>query len=250
MKILVTGGDARMDFAARALQREGYTVVRQGEIGQVDALVLPVRGTAFSKEQLLQAHDRGCRIIGGMLPITGERCFDYLQNEAFLYENAHVTAEGAVILLGSLLEGTLFDCDVGVIGMGRIAECLCMLLRGMGARVTVYARRHEVLARARALGAQGVCIRGTLPTDAAMHTALLNTVPSPVLDREVLEHAAPGLFYLELASMPGGVDVQLAERYGIRVVNGQGIPGKYAPRAAGELIAAYASAVLKGGSAT
>lgn len=243
MQIYVLGEDRRMDDAAAALQRAGYEVSREGLPDGGEVIVLPVRG-GMSREQLRDAMDRGCRIIGGMLPVHGRRCFDYMQDEAFLFENARITAEGAAVMLGTQLDGTLYGCDVGIVGMGRIAECLCMILRGMGARVTVYARRPEVLCRARAMGADAVCFSGALPDGVVGHDALLNTVPSVLLNESILKKAAPGLLYLELASPPGGIDRAAAERCGVRYINGQGIPGKYAPRAAGELIAAYVISAL------
>ncbi len=244
MRICVLGKDRRMDYAATALQIAGYDVTRKGLPAAGDAVVLPVRGGDLTEEQLQDATGQGCYIIGGMLSVRGERCFDYMKDEAFLYENARITAEGAAILLGTHLDGTLYGCDVGVIGMGRIAECLCMILGALGARVTVYARRPEVLARARAMGAKSVCFSGRLPAEAVEHSALINTVPSVLLDGAVLGQATSGLVYLELASAPGGIDRQQAERCGVRYINGQGLPGKYAPRAAGELIATYVKATL------
>ena len=246
MKIRVLGGDGRMDYAALCLQRAGHEVIREGLPEDGEAIVLPVR-TVLTEQQLRAAIDRGCYIIGGRLPVHGERFFDYMQDEAFLYENARITAEGAAVLLGTHLEGTVYGCDVGIVGMGRIAECLCMILHGMGARVTVYARRPEVLCRARAMGADTVCFSGKLPDEAVFHDALLNTVPTVLLDGRLLDKAVPGLLYLELASPPGGIDREAAERCGVHYVNGQGIPGKYAPHAAGELIAAYVDATLERG---
>lgn len=248
MRIYVLGEDRRMDYAAAALRKTGCEVSREGLPAASDVMVLPVRGGNVSEEQLQAAAERGCTIIGGMLSVRGERCFDYMKDEAFLYENARITAEGAAILLGTHLDGTLYGCDVGIVGMGRIAECLCMILGALGARVTVYARRPEVLARARAMGAESVCFSGKLPAEAVRHAVLINTVPSILLDGAVLGQATSGLVYLELASAPGGIDRGVAERCGVRYINGQGLPGKYAPRAAGELIAAYVQATLGRGT--
>lgn len=227
-EICIVGGDARVEFAVQALEKAGYQAKRI---------------------TLGQAQDRaeeGCVIVGGDLPesLGG---FDYLKDEAFLYDNARITAEGAVVLLGESTRGTLLGMDVAVIGMGRIAECLCPLLRAVGASVTVYARRPEALARARALGAQTVCFSDALPACAAQHDAVCNTVPHVLFGRELLASASQDAILLELASAPGGFDLNAIGQLGLTHVNGQGLPGKYAPRAAGELIARYVMERLKGG---
>lgn len=244
MRIYVAGGDARMDYAAKRLQEAGYEVTRKEP--ECEALVLSVRCSDADRMQVQEAHRRSAYVIGGMLPVCGERCFDYMKDEAFLYENARITAEGAIMLLGAGLAGTLYDADVAIIGMGRIAECLCRMLCALGVRTTVYARRPEVLARALALGAAAVCFSGALPHEIAGHDAVCNTVPHVLFDDALLSELGQNTLLLELASAPGGYDLAAVERYGLHYVNGQGIPGKYAPRAAGELIANYTVKVLKG----
>ena len=254
-EICIVGGDARMEFAARALEQAGYAVTRTDQTlpHKLHALLLPVRstadgvyvtGTRVALAEVTACAGLGSVIFGGGLPdaLGGH---DYMQDEAFLYDNARITAEGAVMLLGASMRGTVYGMDVAVIGMGRIAECLCPLLRALGARVTVYARRPEALSRARAMGAQAVRFCGTLPASATGHDAICNTVPHVLYDRALLASARRDILLLELASAPGGFDMDAVNEYGLTYVNGQGLPGKYAPRAAGELIAKYVIEVLK-----
>ncbi len=255
-EICIVGGDARMDYAARALQDVGYAVTRTNDAlprGQ-SAILLPVKstadgthvfGTGVTLAEVAACASQGSVIIGGGLPeaLGG---FDYMKNEAFLYDNARLTAEGALVLLGSSTDGELFGTDVAVIGMGRIAECLCPLLRAVGARVTVYARRPEVLSRARAMGAQAVRFSGALPASAAQHQIVCNTVPHVLYESALLSLVRRDVLLMELASAPGGFDMGAVRELGLQYVNGQGLPGKYAPRAAGELIADYVIQVLKG----
>ena len=256
-RICLVGGDARMDYAAFALQSMGYETVRAQEAlpKNMDALVLPVRyssdgqhiaGTDIAIAKISDALNPGGSVIGGMLPESWSDCFDYMKDEAFLYENARITAEGAIMLLGRATSGTLYGSDVGVIGMGRISEHLCMMLAAMGAHVTVYARRPEALARARALGARAVRLSGALPDSACAHDMLCNTVPHVLMGADQSALIPVKTVLLELASAPGGFDMKAVKERGICYVDGQGIPGKYAPRAAGELIACYVASVVKG----
>ena len=226
-EICIVGGDDRVEYAVQALRDAGYDAKR------------------VTLAQASECARQGSILVGGNLPLELGG-YDYLKDEAFLYENARITAEGAVVLLGAHTEGTVFSMDVAVIGMGRIAECLCPLLRALGARVTVYARRPEVLARARALGAQTVRFLEALPASAVQHQAICNTVPHVLYGRELLASARRDVLLLELASAPGGFDARAVRELGLRYVNGQGLPGKYAPRAAGELIADYAIGIWKG----
>ncbi len=226
-EICIVGTDARAEYAVQALQDAGYPA----------ALVT----LADAKRHAAQ----GSMVVGGGLPDTLGG-LDYLKNEAYLYDNARITAEGALMLLGTSTRGTVCGMDVAVIGMGRIAECLCPLLRALGAHVTVYARRPEVLARARAMGAETVLFSGSLPAHAVQHDAICNTVPHVLYNGELLAAAPRNVLLLELASVPGGFDMDAVRALGLTYVNGQGLPGKYAPRAAGKLIADYVIDTLRG----
>lgn len=225
-EICLVGGDARADFAVQALRDAGYRATR-----------IPL------DEAAVYAAQGGMIVGGGLQESLGG--FDYFKNEAFLYDNARITAEGAVMLLGKSTSGTVFGMDVAVIGMGRIAECLCPLLRALGARVSVYARRDEALARARALGVETVRFSGTLPACAMQHDAICNTVPHVLYHRELLAGAMRDVLLMELASAPGGFDMNAVRELGLTYVNGQGLPGKYAPRAAGKLIADFVIDALR-----
>ena len=226
-EICIVGTDARADYAVQALQDAGYPATR------------------ITLADITRHAARGSIIVGGGLPDTLGG-FDYLKNEAYLYDNARITAEGAVMLLGASTCGTVCGMDVAVIGMGRIAECLCPLLCALGAHVTVYARKPEALSRARAMGAQTVRFSGVLPARAVQHNAICNTVPHVLYNGELLAAAPRDILLLELASVPGGFDMDAVTEFGLHYVNGQGLPGKYAPCAAGKLIADYVIDTLKG----
>lgn len=71
---------------------------------------------------------------------------------------------------------------------------------------------------------------------------VFNTVPAPVLPEELLRRLPPEALVVELASAPGGCDAAVAEAMGLRYRNAPGLPGKAAPRTAGE----YLGQVIRG----
>lgn len=254
MQICVLGGDVRMDHAAAALQKRGYCVTRTLENKSGEVLLLPIRystdGLHVSGTQvtLTDAVQKRRLILGGLPPVQAPhaRVLDYTAREWLLQENARLTAEGAVVLLAGHTDRALYGADVGVLGMGRIATHLCRLLIALGAGVTVYARKPTALQEVAKMGARAVSSAEGLPVAAVRsHDALLNTVPARLLGATVLSHSRPGMLYLELASAPGAVEREAAERAGIRYIDGQGLPGKYAPCSAGELIATCVAEHLK-----
>ena len=163
-------------------------------------------------------------VIGGNLkrPELAEyETLDLLEDPWYLARNASITAHCALELALAKLPITLEKCPVLIVGWGRIGKCLAKLLHGLGACVTVAARKESRRVMIDALGYQSCAIKD-IRTE--KYRLIINTVPAMVLP------AAPGTaLKMDLASVPGigGKDVMQA----------RGLPGKLAPESSGTLIA-------------
>ena len=65
---------------------------------------------------------------------------------------------------------------------------------------------------------------------------LFNTIPSPILTREVLEKIPSGALIIELASAPGGVDPAAARVCRQKILRAPSLPGRVAPYTAGKIL--------------
>ena len=174
--------------------------------------------------QVLSQLPKSVTVIGGNLnrpELTNYEVLDLLEDPWYLARNANITAHCALELALAKLPVTLEKCPVLVIGWGRIGKCMAKLLRGLGACVTVAARKESRRVMIDALGYKSCPIEAIATKD---HRLIINTVPAMVLP------SAPGTaLKLDLASVPGigGKDVLWA----------RGLPGLLAPESSGELIA-------------
>lgn len=177
----------------------------------------------------------------------GKQLFDFFENEEFQQKNALPTAEGAVSILMRELPCTVRDLPVAVTGYGRVSKALVRLLLGMGARVTVGARKERDLLAARALGCRTVRLtdQGAVDLLAKGQAAVLNTVPHWLFTDAVLKNMEDRPLMIDLASAPGGIDGGAAAARGIRVIWALSLPGKYAPATAGEIIGDTVLAYLR-----
>ena len=144
------------------------------------------------------------------------------------------SAEAAIALSVTEAPFVLDGCPVAIVGFGRIAGELLPRLLAFGARVTVFARSEEALARARSGGAETVRLTGDgllLPPDTRI---LFNTAPAPLLDAAALTPLAPDCLILDLAG--GALDTHAADAKGIRHPNALGLPGRFSPESAGRAV--------------
>ncbi len=191
----------------------------------------------------------GCRaILGGMLPadviasaeLKGICAVDYYKDEALQRKNALPSAEGALMIAMENTEKVIKGMSTVVCGYGRIGSCLSNILYGMGANVTVMARRDEILCEAALNGYKSVRIKQDEPSEMISCLekcdVIFNTVPHVIFSRRIIEKLKHKPLYIEIASSPGGIDTLVARELGIQTVFAPSLPGKYAPISAGEYI--------------
>ncbi len=165
----------------------------------------------------------------------GIACIDYYNREELVVKNAVPTAEGAVEIAISEMPITLSGSNALVVGFGRIGKVMARILTQLGAKVTVSARSLSDLAWIECLGYKAV--KTSQITDTAdQYDVIFNTVPSMVLGEEELSKIDENTLIIDLASVPGGVDLEVAKSLNRRVIWALSLPGKTAPITAGRII--------------
>lgn len=273
LNLWVAGGDMRQAKLAELLAADGHTVhayalERLGALDGVemeeslegaalaDCVVLPLpaagegsllnaplSGRKHPLALVLDALRPGQVICAGMVgPQTaalaadrGLTLHDYFAREELAVANAVPTAEGAVQIALEQMPITLHGSRVLVIGFGRVGRAAAQRMAALGARVTVAARRYESLAWAQAIG-YGAEKTGQLAGWLCGYDLVVNTVPALVLGEAELADLKPDCLVLDLASKPGGVDLEAAARLGRNVIWALSLPGKVAPVTAGAAI--------------
>lgn len=219
------------------LQQNGFSVTYSPS-DQVTHLILPV--PAFqengkftdgrSVHEILSCIPANVTVIGGNLDVPllcGYPQFDLLKEEAYLFQNAAITAECALRIAAEGFPITFSEAPVLILGWGRIGKHLAKLLQGTGADISVAARKETDLEMISALGFRPV------PYDALLakpiHWRLVfNTVPAEVIPAKIVKKFPSNCKMIDLASSPG--------IGGNNTIWARGLPGKVAPESSGNLI--------------
>lgn len=160
--------------------------------------------------------------------------YDFTDREEFSVYNALPTAEGAIELAMKEYAATINGSKCLVAGFGRIGKVLAKMLQGLGARVYVSARKKQDLAWIKIFGYTPV--DNSNLQDSGEYDLIFNTVPAMIFNAHVLARVAQNAVVIDLASQPGGVDFDSAQRMGINTVHALSLPGKVAPHTSGEII--------------
>lgn len=268
----IIGGDKRQLFLAKSIYDSGYSVMLGGfdklqsfgslVLGDIkavaakcDVLIFPVPSVRtdgsinapFSNECIVLDDELVKIMIEKPIFIAMEdkflkaypqfekaEIFDYAAKDEFAILNALPTAEGAVEVAMKQFEGTIAGSRCLITGYGRIGKVLAEMLKNLKAEVTVSARNPSDMAFAQAFGYDE--INTNKMSEVRNFDLVFNTVPSMIFDRELLSNTDKNTIIIDLASLPGGVDFEAAHILGIDAVRALALPGKCAPKTAGEII--------------
>ena len=267
----IIGGDKRQLYCARSLANDGYEVILGGfdkvlsmhgvklmkakeAAMAAEVIILPL--PSVNKDGTIPAYfsDENLNLKELAPFLSGKRVFcsmkdkvlqsaptlnpsllsDYYSREDFVLSNAYVTAEGAVKIAMERFEGTLNGAKILVCGYGRIGKALTRILSAFCPRLTVSARKSEDLAAIRMWGAKAV--RTDELYKESGFDIIFSTVPALVFRPELLAKIASDAVVIDLASQPGSVDFEAADRLEIDYIHALSLPGKSSPKTAGEII--------------
>lgn len=268
----IVGGDKRYLFAAEAFVRDGYDVKLFGfsklsgagafflsndisDLKSCETVIFPLppvrtdgkinapfsnKPLAFDVNMLEIIKDKTvfCPMkekVTDILPdFENITVYDYFKREDFTLLNAYLTAEGALQTALNSFEGSILNSRILVCGFGRIGKCLAKILRDLKADVYVSARKPEDFAK--------ITMNGYHPMNTEQlreirgFDIVFNTVPALIFDEKLLENTDKNTLIIDLASLPGGVDKAAALSLDLDIIHALALPGKTAPKTAGEII--------------
>lgn len=275
---LILGGDNRSLYLGEYLENQGFKVCYfafnhtecygslEEAINASDIIILPL---PFTKDRftlntplfddsvlisdilVLLSHKK--TVFGGQLPksfceeLDSKNCSycDYFLLDELAIYNAVPTAEGIVQVLIEELPITIHGMKCAVLGYGRVGKVLADTLFSLGADVTIFARKQSAFAEIHASSMKYRHFE-ELTTQINDYDVMINTVPVRIIGGAQLSKLNPECVLVEVASAPFGIDFQAAKERAFKVVKAGSLPGKVAPKTAGEIIGRSILPMIKG----
>lgn len=259
---LIIGGGLRLEKAKEALINEGYRATiytgKEPLKTAVDSCNIILLGLPASRDDttvntenepvvsirdLAQMCGKSRLVLGGKMSERVKAIFDvysvkwadYADCEEFEILNAVPTAEGAIQIAMEEFPFTINSCPVIITGFGKVAKALAIRLKALGAKCSIVARSAAQRAEAESLSLEAFDFP-LLPERVKNCGILFNTVPWKIIGKSILCNMNPSQGIIDLASKPGGVDLDMAKTYGVNVIWALSLPGKVAPVTAGKII--------------
>ncbi len=194
-------------------------------------------------DEIFMYADNNAKMYGGritkkineMARIANIKIYDYFENDMFAYLNAIPTAEGCIKLIIENSQISIDGMKCLITGFGKVSKILANKLKKLNAEVTIAARNRYQLSEALAFG-YNVCDIANIETILSDYDTVINTVPAMIFNEFILNKANEDTIFIDLASLPGGMDFGFAAKKNIIAIQALGLPAKTAPSTAGEII--------------
>ncbi len=283
ISLAVIGGDDREIYLIPELQRLGAEIIGLGLekstlgnsiehatsfkelMAKADALLFPMFGAderglvkakysntpIFLDKEVLESIPPGVSlVIGFARPALKKaaqnlniKLLEIANRDEVAILNSIPSAEGAIQMAMEATNITIHSSESFVLGLGKCGTTLVHMLKGIGARVTAVARKPADLARAVEMSVNAIDFE-QLEEKIGSAEIIFNTVPSLILQRDLLEKMSREAVIIDLASIPGGTDFEYAQMLGIKAQLAPGLPGIVAPKTAAKILAEIYPAII------
>ena len=236
----IIAADMRQIYMSEMLKKKRYEVylldLRDGkrisrdllesdkELWKSDALILPVPlkkvgDTELLSEEIAKHSGTITQVYGGAFPRGWEKplekegilAVDLMEKTEVVRKNAVATAEGAIAELMKLMPVNVEGSRIVVTGFGTcgkvIAETLYCLMDLSAGELT--------LSRA---------------------DGVINTVPARIIGAKEIDEMRRDAALIDIASAPGGCDLEYCKEKGISCKLASGLPGIYSPKTSARIL--------------
>lgn len=153
-----------------------------------------------------------------------------MEDEIFTVKNANLTCEGVLAIMLEKSERSIYESNVLIIGGGRIAKYMALLLSKLGVNFSIVSF-NEVKFPSYFMFTNSCYFRKSFMKDLSKFDIIINTIPSEIFDEIEVKKIAPKTIFIETASV-NCLDKNLSSHF--NYILAPALPTKYAPITASE----------------
>ncbi len=259
--VIVKNKDKRMEYMMKYL--EGLLDIKvvtdelhfyyEIEDNHTEYIILPIRG--LNNQLVIDGTDikitenylkklKGKCIYTGLLnnEIKNMCELNHIQIKTYLTDeialkNNYITTEGIIEAIVNHSEKAIYNSNILIIGYGKLGQISSKVLKELKANISVSCRHEKDMLHAKICDFDVLTLQ-QIKSNINRFDFIINTIPFRVIDPSTLREMSHQLI-IDVASAPYGLDHEYAKKVGIQSLLLPGIPGKIAPKTAGELIGHY-----------
>lgn len=171
----------------------------------------------------------------------GIKLITYLDKREVINDNARLTAEGLLRIIGSDLKTSLADNHFLILGYGYCAQAVINYLKPYNCKISVFAKDYH---DKKNIFINNHSVKEDL-NDLKGYDIIINTIPSVLINEKSFSSIDYDTKLYDIASYPYGFDLDYAKKHNYKVNVIPGIPGLIIPKSAALVIYKYLCAQVK-----
>lgn len=237
---VIDTSDSRMFYAMRAIEAAGRKVCSYNNYtDKAEAVYCYSPAKRFSNDEISNINSFSALMCGALPTETAQalkkrniRHYNLLLDEVFAYENAIQTAEAALMLIIRATNTSIFQQRLVIYGYGRLGRAIANIFSSLGLNFAICTNDYYERAEAH------LSCRDVYDLEAPIADAdvVVNTIPAKIFSFDKLVKFKKSCYILDLASF-ASLDASYVTSLELNYDNALGLPGKYSPKSAGEILA-------------
>ena len=191
-----------------------------------------------SKENVLIFSGISTPNLDKMLEVSNRECVYMMKDKDVIQKNALPTAEGVLADVINNTDCTLTDSKILVFGYGNVGRVIVLYLSFFNSDICVSIIDDNDKKDLDNLGIK--CFYSNCISDLVSHISdadvIINTVPSTIIDDDLIKYIKRDCYVLDIASHPHGINREVLDEFFIKNKLYLGIPGKVAPKTSGKIL--------------
>jgi len=165
-----------------------------------------------------------------ILKNKGIKYINLMEDEVFTVKNANLTCEGVLALMLEKSERSIYDSNVLILGGGRIAKYMALMLSKLGVKFSIVSF-NEIKFPSYFMFTNSCYYKKSFMKDLCNFDIIINTIPSIIFEENEMEKIAPKTIFIETASV-NCLNKEKATHFDY--ILAPSLPTKYAPITASE----------------
>ena len=250
---IIIKDDKRYDYTENYFKNMGHHFVdNSAPLNEIDFIIFPFKNQVditIYNNSYFSALKKDVLIFSGIKnDYLALKCAEYnlkyfvmMDVPEIAAKNAVPTSEGVIAHLISSLTTTIANSKILIIGYGICGSDLAKRLKNLDAEVFTLVRNKQKESLAKNDNIIPIYINNFFNQK---YNAIINTVPSNVITDDMIIKTN-GTLMLDIASSPYGFNMNLAKSLNPKSALLPALPGKYAVKTSGEILAEYIENILR-----
>jgi dipicolinate synthase subunit A len=171
------------------------------------------------------------------------KLIDMMKNQNNILFNSYLTAEGLLSNIIQVVPFSLISANILILGYGNCGYRIAEIFSNLCNEIYIYDKDTSKYKETKATNIFPI---SNIQSSLENTNIIINTVPHAIIENTLYKYMSSDFYIFDIASTKNNFDSSQIKKHNINYNTCPGIPGRYSPKSAGEILAKYIINHLEG----